>query len=279
MARRALIDVFAYRDYRAFLRAYYERRKAQNAGYSFAEFAEQVGQRSANYLKLVIDGDRNLSAELAHRYAEACGLSGEALEYFCSLVAYNQARTASERERLYCELQRFRRFRSTHRLDAAQSAYHSHWYVPAIYELAARADFRYDPRWIAATLLPRISPKQAGQALRTLGKLGLIGRDEAGRVVKIQATVETPPGPLGHQVVQFHRAMMQRASESLDTVPREEREIAGLTFCLSEQRMAELKAELEAFREHLVERYLKDESPERVVQVNLQMFPLSGKKE
>jgi len=47
---------------------------------------------------------------------------------------------------------------------------------------------------------------------------------------------------------------------------------------LSESRMGELKAELEAFREHLLRRYMKDERPERVVQVNFQMFPLSVKR-
>ena len=61
-------------------------------------------------------------------------------------------------------------------------------------------------------------------------------------------------------------------------MPRDEREIGALTFCLSEARMHELKRELEAFREHLLQRYMKDERPERVVQVNLQMFPQNEKK-
>ena len=278
MARRSILDVFAYRDYRSFLRAYYQRRKAERGGFSYAEFAAQVGQRSPNYLKLVIDGGRNLSPDLAYRYGEACALRGEALDYFCALVAFNQSRTSRERETSYARIQSFRRFRAAHRLDAARNAYYSQWYVPAIHELVAREDFRDDPHWIASTLLPPIAPRQAARALRVLERLSLIERDAQGGVVQAQAVVETPEGPLGHQVAQFHRAMMQRAAESIESVPREDREIAGLTLCLSQARVHELKAELEAFRAHLLDRYMKDEQPERVVQVNIQMFPLSTKR-
>lgn len=279
MRSRALLDVFAYRDYRAFLGAYYERRKAQKEGFSYAEFSQAVGLRSANYLKLVIDGERNLTPELAHRFGEACGLAGDALAYFCTLVAFNQAKTAGDRELQYSKLQSFKRFRATHRLDAAQSAYHSEWYIPAIYELCARHDFDEDPHWIARAMLPPISPKKAAEALSVLIQLGLLVRDESGRLVQADAVVETTDGPLGHHVVQFHRVMMQRAAEAIDRVPREEREIGALTLCISETRMRELKAELEAVRERLLARFMRDENPERVVQVNIQMFPLSAKKE
>ncbi|RPI59951.1 MAG: TIGR02147 family protein, partial [Lysobacterales bacterium] len=86
MATRAAVDVFAYRDYRAFLRAYYDRRKAEKSGFSHAEFSQRIGLRSPNYLKLVMDGARNLTSDLAVRFAEGCGLRDDPLRYFCALV-------------------------------------------------------------------------------------------------------------------------------------------------------------------------------------------------
>jgi uncharacterized protein (TIGR02147 family) len=279
MSTRAKVDVFAYRDYRAFLRAYAARCEAEKAGFSAREFSREVGLRSPNYFTLVAEGARNLSPELAERFAEACGLRDDARDYFCALVAFNQGKTSAERAQLYEALQAFRRFRASHRLDAAHSAYHSEWYIPAVFELCARHDFTDDPRWVGQALLPSITAKQATKALSALEELGLVTRDASGRLRQAAAVVETADGPLGHQVVQFHRTMMERASEALDSVPRAEREIAALTLCISEKRMAELKRELEAFRQQLVVRYQADAAPERVVQVNFQMFPLSRKKD
>jgi uncharacterized protein (TIGR02147 family) len=144
----------------------------------------------------------------------------------------------------------------------------------------ARVDFDPDPRWIARTLLPSISPAQARQALEVLLSLGLVRRDEqSGRYQQVEPLVESPAGPLGHHMVRFHRAMMALAADALDHVPRDEREIASLTMCLSEAQLSDLKAELEALRRDLLVRYATPADATRVVQLNLQMFPLSRTKE
>jgi uncharacterized protein (TIGR02147 family) len=161
MAGRATVDVFGFRDYRAFLATYVARMRAQKEGFSPSEFAKQAGLRSSNYLNLVIADHRNLTPDLACRFAAACQLHDEAVKYFCALVAFNQSKTARERSIHYEALQRFPRFRASHRLEGAQSAYHSQWYIPAIYELCGCADFEEAPQKIAKRLLPAITAKQA----------------------------------------------------------------------------------------------------------------------
>jgi uncharacterized protein (TIGR02147 family) len=172
-------------------------------------------------------------------------------------------------------LRRFRRYREVHRLDKAQSDYHSQWYMPVIRELVARSDFREDPKWIARELSPRISPAEARAAIEVLLELGLLERDAEGKLAQAQLLVQTPEGPLSHHVASFHRAMMDRAKEALDDVPREEREIASLTLRLSEEGLAELKQRLERMREELLQIFESDSRAKRVVQVNFQMFPLT----
>jgi uncharacterized protein (TIGR02147 family) len=277
MATRAPLDVFRYVDYREFLRAYYARKKTQKPGISLRAFSRRAGLKSPNYLKLVIDGDRNLTQALAVRFAEATGLTGEGVDYFCTLVACNQAKSDGERELHYARLREFRRYRETHKLDVAQDAYHAHWYVPAIRELTARADFDDDPKWIAKTLLPAITPAQARQAIAVLCELGMLVRDGDGRLRQADPLVETQDVPLGHQVVRYHREMMRLASASLERVPRDEREIASLTLCISERALRELKVELERIERQLLQRFPSKDA-ERVVQVNFQMFPLSKAK-
>lgn len=271
-------DVFRFRDYRAFLRALYKHRKEHEYGFSLRAFSRHAGLRSSNYLKLVMDGDRNITPEMAARFARACGLSGQAADYFCELVAFTQAKRADERERVFARLRRFRRYRATHKLDPAQEAYYGQWYIPAIRELCARGDFREDEKWIGRALVPNVAPRDVRRALSVLLELGLLERDDSGRLRQTEPLIETAERPLSHHVVGFHRAMMERASDALDHVPREEREISSLTLCLSEAQVAKLKERLWRLREELLHIFQSDDDAERVVQVNFQMFPLSEKK-
>jgi uncharacterized protein (TIGR02147 family) len=268
-------DIFAHDDFRAYLRSYYTHRKAQGRGFSLRTFSRQAGLSSSNYLKLVMDGDRNLSGPMAERFAKACGLRGPAADFFCELVSYGQAETAAERERAYRRLSSFRRFRDVYPLDRAQEAYHAQWFIPAIRELAARPDFRADPKWIGRTLLPSISARKAAQALDVLRELGLLVEDEHGALRQAHALLETTDRPLGHHVMKFHRTMMERAAEALDSVPREQREIASLTLCLSPAQLGGLKQYLQRLRRELLQEYVSGPDATRVVQLNFQMFPLS----
>lgn len=279
MASNQRVSVFDYLDYRAYLRDHYAERKASEYGFSHRAFSKRAGLRSTNYLKLVMDGERNLTAEMASHFATGCGLEKTAAEYFCELVAMNQAATATERNRCHGRLMRYRQYRALHQLDAAQTLYYSTWYLPAIRELAARADFDPEPKWIARTLMPRISADEAQRALSTLLQLGLLVKDDAGRITQTDALVTTGPGPLGHHVVNYHRAMLDRAAAAVETVPREEREISSLTLCVSQEVLLDLKERIREFRRELLQLTELRGMPERVVQLNFQLFPLSEKKE
>jgi uncharacterized protein (TIGR02147 family) len=272
-------DVFGYRDYRRFLADSYQVRKNSEYGFSYRSFARRIGSAAPNYLKLVMDGQRNLTPEMAARFASALGLQGDSADYFCDLVAFNQAASALERDRSYQRLTRHRRYKKAFRLDAAHAEYHSEWYIPAIRELVGCAGFREDTKWIARKLKPSISTRQAEHALKVLLRLGLIVRGADGTLEHQEPVLTTGDDqPLGHHITTFHRTMLERAAESLDTCEREEREVAGLTLSLSEAQFRELKRTLYRFRQELLQAAVdgaETETPTRVVQVNFQMFPLT----
>jgi uncharacterized protein (TIGR02147 family) len=270
------VDVFQFRDYRAYLREVYSRRKASEYGFSYRAFARKAGLGAPNYLKLVSDGERNLTPEMARRFATALGLGRDAGHYFCDLVAFNQAASAPERQRCYERLSSYRRYRRTFRLDAAHAAYHAEWYIPAIRELAACRGFRDDPQWIAHQLRPRISTQKARAALEVLERLGLLVRSEDGRLRQSEPLVSTGDDkPLGHHIASFHRAMLKRASDAIDEVPREEREIGALTLGVSAARFERIKRRLFELRQELLQESADEGDADRVVQVNFQLFPLS----
>ncbi len=269
--------VFEYLDYRQYLTDFYSHQKANSYGFSYRTFAKAVGCKSVNHPHLVITGRRNLTSAMAVRFAQACGLSGEEQAYFGDLVAFTQAKSPSEKQHYYARLGRYAPFRKVHKITEAQATYFSKWFIPATRELAARSDFRADPRWIAAELIPHITPAQAKKALQTLVELGMLTIDEQGRATRTEPLV-TSGGPLGHHLVAFHREMLDRANEAIELVPRDEREISSVTVCVSQKRLLELKEQLREFRRQLLRTAEQDDVPERVVQINVQLFPLSKGK-
>lgn len=271
--RRAPVDVFKYRDYRQFLRAFYEARKA--SGMSYRAFSRSAGLGAPNYLKLVIDGQRNLSSDMAERFAEACRLNEDGKEYFRALVAFNQAESDEERNALHQRLSRFARFRSAQRLDLAEKEYHSTWYIPAVRELVACPAFVEDAAWIARHMQPEISEAEASNALSVLQQLGLLERDGNGRLQQATRAVSTGQQASGLYIRNFHAEMMQRATLAMQHVPAKDRYISGLTLSLSPQTFAEVERRIVEFREELKALCDADPLPDAVVQLNFQLFPLT----
>jgi uncharacterized protein (TIGR02147 family) len=226
-----------------------------------------------------MDGDRNLSDESSIRYAEALGLAGDDAQYFCELVRFGQAKTTRERSAAYRRLTEYRGYQRAHRLDAKQDRYHSEWYVPAVRELFACVGFRPEPRWIAAQMVPAITERQAAEALAVLEELGLITRDETGVLRRSEQVVSTGAETSGVHIVNYHRTMMDKAMQSIDVVPREERDISSVTLCMPAGSLPRLKERVQAFRKEIIAMEAEVGAGEQVVHVSIQVFPLTRGKE
>jgi len=268
------IDVFAYLDYRAFLRDHYLRGK-EHGRLSFRGFSRRAGLGSPNYLKLVMEGDRNITDAMAARFASASGLAADAASYFCELVRFNQAKTVLDRATHHQRLTGFQRYREIRPLDSADAAYHSTWYLPAVRELAARHEFREDPGWISRTLWPSISFEQAQAALSTLLELGLLVRTADGSIRQGDRLLSTGAEIASLNVARYHQTMLERAGAAIEEVPPDQRDISSLTLCLGADGIRRLKERLRSFRRELLEISSLESDPKQVVQLNLQLFPLS----
>jgi uncharacterized protein (TIGR02147 family) len=271
-----LPSVFEYTDYRQFLKDHYEARKAQDKKYSFRFFARRAGLSSSNFLKLVMDGKRNLGATTISKFVKALKLEPEEAGFFADLVAFDQAETLAERNRAFERVAANRRFRKARRLEGPLFRYLTRWYYPAVRELAGRADFKEDPSWIAKQLTPKITVTQARSALRTLQELGLLVADESGRLVRGETSLTT-----GHEVRSvvipaYHRQMIERAADALEAVSPDERDVSALTVCIKASSLGELKHKIHRFREEMLDRCDREDDPEQVYQLCIQLFPLSA---
>lgn len=271
---RMLTELYEYRDYRQFLRDFYERAKAKR-GFSYRAFSRLAGLSSPNYLKLVIDGERNLSHPMAERFATACALDEEQSRFFTKLVEHNQAKDSETKLEAEQKLYEFSRFRKVHRMRSELTEYCTNWYIPVVRELASRKDFEHNPKWVARQIRPRISVSQARKALGTLERLGMLTQDDCGRWVQANPLVSSEHEVPLPAVAAFHRTMMDMASKSIDLVDRHERDISSVTLCVPRNQIPKMKARIQEFRREMLKMSEQEGDPEQVVQLNIQLFPLS----
>jgi uncharacterized protein (TIGR02147 family) len=275
------IDIFEYDNYRVYLKDLYKFYKETKPQFSYRYFSQKAGFRSPNFLQLVIEGKRNLSPESIEKFTNALKLAKKEAEFFRILVHLNQARTVGEKKIYAEQLMQFRPFRYIHPLRQDQYRYYTDWYNIPIRELTTLPEFSEDPAWVARRLIPSISPQQAQKALDLLLQLGLLKRDETGRLVQTDAFISTGDEVMSTSVANYHRTMIEKGAEALDRFPMPDRDISSVTMALSDKNFREIKALIQRFRKELLAIADQDQDPEGVYQVNFQLFPLAkgAKKE
>ncbi len=272
-----LPSVYDYVDHRAFLRDWVAAKKVAQPTYSHRVFARRAGTKNPSLLGQVIRGRRNLTEATLVGFVRALKLDREQQAYFRMLVDLDRATSLDDRTLLVEQLGARRRYQGARRLEDEGFRYLSHWYFPAIRELAGRADFRMDPDWVGAQLRPQILARLAREALDTLLELGMIVATPDGG-----AQPETTDVVTGHDVASlavrnYHRGMARLAADSLEKKGGPERHFGAVTVLVPSALVGQLKAEIGAFQERILALCESADAPgEVVMQLNLQLFPLSA---
>jgi len=270
--------VARFSDYREFLRAMIAWLKAHRRGFSYRSFAMKAGFSSPSFLKLVADGQRNLSPESVERVAQGLGLDRRETEAFEALVELGQAESDARKNRAYSRLSKLAQHDPVKRLEADQFEAYSRWYTFVLRELAALPGFVEDPEALARRLRYKTRPDEVARALANLERLGLLVRGEGGALVPAERNLTTGPEVRSLAVRNFHRHMFQRAIEALDTVPLAERNVSGVTVPLSRRQYARVVDLLQNLRREVLaisEDVQEDDGPREVHQLAFALVPLT----
>jgi uncharacterized protein (TIGR02147 family) len=268
-------DIYAYGDYRKFIRDFYRSRKAAGKKFSLQRFAELAGFKTKTFLHKVMNGEKALSSKSILNVAKAMELKQRETEYFEALVHFNEGTTVEEREYYFRRLQSFKYYSGQVRIRANQFAFFSKWYHVVVRELIEILGFDGDFRRLARSVVPHIRPDQAKRSVDLLLRLGLIEKTGGGRYRQRAADITTGDEVLSVAVQRFQKDTMGLAADAIDRFGLDEREIATLTMGLSARGFETVKKELQTHRKHLVELARNDASAERVYQLNVQLFPVS----
>lgn len=269
-------SVYDYLDYRRFLSDLMSFKKKQGGKkYSYRFLARACGFASPNFIKLVIEGQRNLTNESLAKIALGFGLSPTEREFFENLVFMNQSETHAEKDYYYQKMMAAKAYTKIHKIHKACYEYFSKWYYPAIREMAVFNDGGYSAAEIADRLTPRITPKEAEKALTLLTELGLIAKDAQGKWRQVDNTITTGPEVQSLTIANFHKEMLKLAAESIDRFSSAERDITGLTISINSQKISLIKELIAGLRKELLTLACQDELADQVIQINFQVFPLS----
>lgn len=271
-------SIYDYLDYRVFLKNMFLYKKETTASFSYRCFSRLAGFASPNFLKLVIDGQRNLTNTSIAKISKGFKLKKPEREFFENLVFMNQAADHSEQNHYYRKLISLRGQGNIKKLEKAQYEYFSKWYFPVIRELVMFGDRRQTPEQIAEKLTPSVKVKDVEIALKQLQRLELIRKDEAGRWEQADTILSTGPEVKSLLITNFHREMIRLAEKSLTEYPAKERDITALTLSISQKRLAELKQKIAAFRKEILNEFTSDNISDQVIQINIQAFPLTKSK-
>jgi len=269
--------IFDYMNYREYLDDMYKEKKEMGAFYSFRIFSQKAGFKSPNFLKLVIKGERNLSKESVFKFVKALKLNRNEADYFENLVFFNQSKTLEEKNSYLKKMMKYRKKSDPHKIEESEYKYYSAWYHPVVRELAAAADFKDDYKKLGKMVIPPITPLEAEKSVKLLLNLDFIRKVENDGYRLTEKSLTTGPTVRSIAVANYHKEMMKLASESIERFSSQEREVTSLTLTVSEDTVDTIKQRLKQFREDLLELTDGEKNPQQVVQLNLQLFPLSEK--
>jgi uncharacterized protein (TIGR02147 family) len=265
--------ILTYESYRELLKDFYEEKKQSNPAYSYRIFSKKAGLNADNYLKLVMDGQRNITQKNVLKFARGLNLSESETRYFENLVFYNQAKDESDRSFYYKNMELARSHSSRGLLTKDQYEVLSSWHPLAIKELGLLPEFNLSSKWIASKLDHKITPQQAKEAIALLERLNLIRVDQqTGKIHGTNQSLETPEVDTSSAIGSFHKTILNLASEAIDHQKIDERCLSSLTVAVRKKDLPEAFKKIHKFRNEMDTYFVKGKPYDSIYQLAIQLF-------
>ncbi len=267
-------SIFNYSDYRQYLADYYKCMKSVDSSFSYRTFLTKAGLKGPNFYREVVDGKKNLSPASIVKFARALGLSKRKKEYFSNLVLFNQAKTAAKKQKYFTALSAFVRRSPVQKIQKSQYEYFSKWYNVTIREYIHSQKFKGDYEKLVESIVPKISVRQAKNAVALLEELGLVAREENGRYKVTDPIISTGPEINGIGAYSYHKTMLDNSKKALDTFKGDERYFRAISGSFSKDSYQKIKLELDNARKRILDIIAEDTNDKKVYHVGMQLFPM-----
>lgn len=268
-------SILQYQDYRRFLQDYYDWKKRTSV-FSWRDFSRMAGFTSPVFLKQVCEGKANLGKKATVKVADAFGFVGIERDYFFNMVQYAQAKTDEKRRYAFAEMDSIASANRLVHVGTDAYKYYDSWVHPVVRELAPAMPGAM-PKEIAQKCLHEVSAKEVKDSIDFQVEAGLLKKTGPGAYEQTDKLLAGDTQLMALAVRSMNRQMAQFAAETLDSVPADERFVSGITMGVSDDAFGKIVEVLRKCREQVQSIIFNDDKVERVLRLNLQLFPLTHK--
>lgn len=267
-------NIYNFGDYREFLKDRYKQLKDTDPLFSFRNFSKQAGFGSPNYLKLVMDGKRNLSADAIGKFAKGLRLDSHETEFFRYMVECNQCESEAKKKVYEAKLMYLRELFKVKTLIPELYDYYHEWYHSAIRETVKKGKVKNDPAAIAKSLVPNIAEEDAKKSIELLMALNFIQINGEGWLEAMESggAVDAETAALSQKI--HYEQMAELAAQSLYTQGPETQDFESVTVSLPIEKVAELKTKIQALIQAVAQEHSNDPG-HAVFQLNVQLFAIT----
>lgn len=269
--------VFEYESYRDYLKDFYQFKKRENPSFSFRFFAKRAGLNSGNYLKLVMDGERNLTQKSVLKFIKGLALNEWESLYFENLVFLNQCSNEAEKKFYSRNMELAKSHHSQVLLTKDQYDVLSNWHPLAIKELTLLPEFNLDMKWIANRLNNKITPAQAKEALELLERLDLIKIDfKTNTVHNTHHTMHTAEVDTSGAVGDYHKKALALGSQAISEQSVDQRCLNSLIIAVNKKDLPDAFKKISKFTKEMNSSFMKGKPYDAVYQLSIQLFRMDA---
>ncbi|QQS03613.1 MAG: TIGR02147 family protein [Fibrobacterota bacterium] len=271
-------SIFAYNDFRLFLRDWWTTRNASDRELTKSEVSKRLGlPNTRSYFTDVLAG-KKVTELFVERFTQVLDLTVDEARYFRTLVQFNQSDTPEDREVAFDRLVSLNRT-PYRRLDPKEYRYYKSWWNGALRAVLAIEDHGEDWEALAVRLRPAITTKQAKDSVLLMEELGLVRRDERGFWKPTETTLSTGNDIRDEMVLQLQMQQFELARHAIMSPPGPPRDFATSTIHVSQSGLSHIRERLDKFRSEVRSIAHKDPEPaDRVYSLCLAFFPLTQER-
>jgi uncharacterized protein (TIGR02147 family) len=271
-----MITIFNYTDYRDYLRDYIKEKKAAAPSVSIRGLSLRAGIKSAGFLSMVLSGKRNITEDLAMRIAGALKMNKKEEQYFLLMVLYTHCKGLEVKHEILEEMLMLTRSNAVKNLQPEQFAFWDNWYNSVIRELVEVTVIKDENiSELSEMLTPHVKSRDVRQAIATLEKINLIHKDPSGRYRRTDVIISTGEHFKTVVISKFQGEMIELAGDALMKITRERRDFSTVTLSVDKTGWEDIKIRCAQFRKEILSIASKIDKPDRVVQINIQGFPVT----